>query len=554
VPLRVVPLGGLGEVGMNCLAIEVDEGGPIVVVDCGVTFPDGPRGIDVFHPDLRWLAARRDRIAGLLVTHGHEDHIGAIPFFARAVGPVPVYGPPYALALVRERLAEHANLPHARLRDLPPLLPTTPRRPFAVGTDFEVEPIRVTHSIADATALVVRTGLGTVLHTGDFKIDPDPLDGEPFDVARFTELGREGVDLLLSDSTSIDLVGTSRSERAVAAALERLIVDAPARVVVTLFASNVHRLRALAAIAGQTRRKLVLLGRGVSTHVRAATDTGYLAIPPELLASVEQAANLPREQVLVVATGSQGEPRAALARLALDDHPLLRLAPGDRVLLSARAIPGNERGVMRMIGDLHRRGCDVRMWATDPDIHASGHAYRDEQRRMIDLCAPRAFVPVHGNRHHLERHAALAREAGVESVVVVENGEVVELEQGRVEKAGTVPSGMIATFDGLPIAPEVLDERRRLGEVGVVFAHVVVDAEGRAVATPSIAVRGLPRATEQGIADEVVATLETHPFSETTTETVAEVVRQAARRGAARETGQKPVAVPIVVRERGDAT
>ncbi len=217
----------------------------------------------------------------------------------------------------------------------------------------------------------------------------------------------------------------------------------------------------------------------------------------------------------MVATGSQGEARAALARLALDDHPQLRLSPGDRVLLSARAIPGNERGVMRMIGDLHRRGCDVRMWATDPDIHASGHAYRDEQRRMIDLCSPRAFVPVHGNRHHLERHATLAREAGVGSVVVVENGEVVEVEAGQVQKAGTVPSGMIATFDGLPIAPEVLQERRMLGEVGVVFAHVVVDAEGRAVAPPSIAVRGLPRATEQGIADEVVATLETHPVSET---------------------------------------
>lgn len=552
--LRVVPLGGLGEVGMNCLALEVDEGGPIVVVDCGVTFPDPGRGIDVYHPELAWLAARRDRVVGVVVTHGHEDHIGALPFLARAIGPVPVHGPPYALALVRERLAEHAGLPHAPLRALPKLIPTQPRVPFALGPDVEVEPIRVTHSIADATALVVRTSLGTVVHTGDFKIDPDPIDGESFDAERLAEVGREGVDLLLSDSTSSDLPGQSRDERSVAVALDRLVADAPARVVVALFASNVHRLRALAAIAGRHGRKLAFVGRGMSTHVKAATETGYLALPGDLVVPLDEAATLPREKVLLLATGSQGEPRAALARLALDDHPVLRLLPGDRVLLSARAIPGNERLVMQTIGDLHRRGCDVRMWATDPDLHASGHAYRDEQRRMIELCAPRAFVPVHGNRHHLERHAALARTVGVGSVVVVENGEVVSLSDGVAAKAGTTPSGKVPTFDGLPIPKEVLDERRKLGEVGVAFVRVVIDDDGRAARTPEVVVRGVPRATEQGIADEVVATLETHAFTAVTVEAVEEVVRQSARRAVARETGQKPLCVAVVARRTDDAT
>ncbi|GAC1542763.1 MAG: ribonuclease J [Polyangiales bacterium] len=455
--IRVVPLGGLGEIGMNCMAIELGDAGraPIVIVDCGVTFPNVANGVDVIHPDFSYLEANRDRIVGLVVTHGHEDHIGAIPYLLRRLD-VPVHAPPYALGLIRNRLAEVAP------KSTPRLIATRPRTPFLLGSGaavVEIEPIRVTHSIADATALAIRGDAGTVVHTGDFKLDPEPVDGETFDEERLRALGSEGVALLLSDSTNADVPGRSRSEREVGEALSAVVEQAEGRVVVALFASNVHRLRALSVIARRTGRKLLLLGRSVHTHVRVSTETGYLAIPPDLLVSIDDAARVPRRELLVVATGSQAEPRAALARLALDDHPRLRLEPGDTVVLSARAIPGNDVAVMRMIGDLYRRGCHVRIKETDPALHTSGHAHRDEQRAMIDWVRPGAFVPVHGTRHHLERHAALAREAGVADVLVVENGEIAEAAADGVRKVGTTRVGRVAVDPAGPIPDAVLRER-----------------------------------------------------------------------------------------------
>jgi ribonuclease J len=560
VTIRVVPLGGLGEIGMNCMAIELGEGGraPIVVVDCGVMFPATENGVDVIHPDFSYLEANRERVLGLIVTHGHEDHIGAIPYLLRRFD-VPVHAPPYALGLIRERLKEHAEHPAAtRAVRQPRLVPTHPRTAFTLGAGgslVEIEPIRVTHSIADATALAIRSDEGIVVHTGDFKIDDDPTDGEHFDRIRLKALGDEGVSLLLSDSTNVDSPGRSRGEREVGHALLRLIDAAPHRVFVALFASNVHRLRAMADIARATGRKIALLGRSVQTHMRVAHETGYLAVPPDVLVSIDDAATIPRERLLVVATGSQAEARSALARLALDDHPRLRIEPGDTAILSSRAIPGNEVNVMRMVGDLYRRGCVVHIKSSDPDIHTSGHAHRDEQRAMIDLVRPASFVPVHGTRHHLERHAALAREAGVRDVLVVENGEICDRDEARgLSKAGVTHVGKVSVDTAGELAEVVMRDRTLLGALGVVAVAVVVDERGRPVQKPGIATRGALDEAMQWVAldeaqREVFSTLETHPWTSErpSDDEVREVSRLAARRAIARHIGHKPITLAIVL-------
>ncbi len=556
--LRVAPLGGLGEIGMNCMAIEVStEGGsgaeagrgPMMLVDCGVSFPDREQGVDVIHPDFSYLEENRDRIVGLVITHGHEDHIGAIPYLLARLR-VPIHAPPYALGLIRERLEEHPAL----VADPPELHPTRPRARFVLGDAFEIEPVRVTHSIADATALIVRTDAGTLVHTGDFKIDPTVDDDQPFDVEALTDAGRQGVDWLLSDSTNVDVQGRSRGEREVAETLERIIRGRRGRVLVTLFASNVHRLRALARIARATDRKIAFVGRSVGTHARVAQATGYLTLPPDLVVPLDHVALLPPENVLLICTGSQAEPRAALSRIALDDHPKVRLEPGDAVLLSSRAIPGNERAVMRMVSDLHRRGCEVFMHATDAAIHASGHAARDEQRQMIEWVSPRAFLPVHGTRHHLERHAQLARAAGVSDTLVIENGERAELSEHGSRKIGTFRTGAIAAAFGRDIAESVLRDRAALGIYGAVAAVAVVDGRGRCVGRPKLASRGvldevarwdLLAEAEQ----EVAASLDAHPWtSPPTDDELREVLRLAVRRTLGRELGPKPIVLPLVLR------
>lgn len=554
---RLLPLGGLGEIGMNCMAIEIGTTGtgPIVIVDCGVAFPTSPHGIELIHPDFSWLEQHRDRVAALLVTHGHEDHIGAIPYLLRRFS-VPIHAPPYALGLIRERMKEH--LDNKYLDRAPDMFATTPRVPFTIhhGAHYvEIEPIRVTHSIADATALAIRSDAGLMVHTGDFKIDPDPTDGEQFDKERLRALGDEGVSLLLSDSTNVDSPGTGRSERSVAEGLERVIAGASGRVVVSLFASNVHRLRALAGVARKFGRKIVLLGRSVGTHVRIAGQTGYLSITPDQLVTIDEAALVPRENLLVIATGSQAEPRAALSRLALDDHPKLRLDPGDRVILSSRAIPGNEVEVMRMVSDLHRRGCEVFLKQSEPDIHASGHAHRDEQREMIDLVRPEAFIPVHGTRHHMERHAALAREVGVHQVLVIENGEIADVDADGPRKAGVARVGKIAVQSNEELPDVVLRDRRMLGELGIAVTSVSVDERGRPLADPLVVTRGVleeltrPEALAEA-RTEVRASLAEHPWSveRPTDDAIREVARLAVRRALARHVGFKPVALALVQR------
>jgi ribonuclease J len=536
--LRLFALGGLGEVGMNCLCLE--QRGRLLVIDCGVTFAEQEYGVDVVHADFAALEPWRDRIAGVALTHGHEDHIGALPYLLRRFD-VPVYGPRHALALVHERLVEH-GMAFARLNEVPV------GRRTAVG-GFYVEPIRVTHSIADATALAIETDVGIVIHTGDFKIDPDPPDGEHFDAARFEELGDEGVALLMSDSTNVDAAGPTGSERIAGEGIARAAEGAQGVVVVAMFASNVQRLRMLGALAQRLRRRIVLLGRSVETHVRVARATGYVDWPEDLQWPAERLGELPRSEVLAVVAGTQGEPRGAFARLARGEHADLSLGEGDRLILSSRVIPGNELLVLGLVSALRRRGVDVRTPTTDRELHVSGHAHREEQRRMLDLVRPRCFVPVHGTLHHLERHAALAREAGVEQALVLENGDVGETDGVRLWRADRIAAKRARSFAGRPVAPEVVGQRASLAERGVVSIVLVhratgleVLAEQRGVADPS-AVGPL---LDDVRAEVAHAHQEAPPGQDD--ERRAEALRHAVRRTVHRALGFRPTVLVTEVR------
>jgi ribonuclease J len=530
---------------MNCLALEQADG--VLLIDCGVTFPNTDLGIDVYHPRFDHVLAQRDRVVGIVLTHGHEDHIGGLPYLLRHLD-VPVWGPPHTLELVRQRLEEHElNLERRRFT------PTQVGREIVIG-GFGVEPIRVSHSIVDATALAIHTAAGLVVHTGDFKLDPTPLDGEPTDEGRFRALGASGVRLLLSDSTNVDSPGRAGSERDVGAALAELIETAPARVVVGVFASNVQRLLALGTAAVRAGRKICLLGRSVQSHVRAAQAVGRLPWPSDLLVPPEVAASMPRERLLVVASGTQAERSATLTRLAAGTHPVLRLDEGDRVVLSSRVIPGNDRPVFDMMAGLLRLGVELVTWSTDRRVHASGHAHREEQARMIELTQPRSFLPVHGALHHLTRHAALARERGVADVLVAENGHIVEISSGApLTRSGRVPVGRVATAAGEELGDDVLRERANIGRSGIAFVSLVLDAQGVVAAPPQVLARGVTgeleasalKAAARAVAQAVN---ECDPRSRRRDGDIIEVARLAARRAIEAKLGRRPLVTVALTR------
>ncbi len=477
---------------MNCLALESPDG--VLVVDCGVTFPHDDHGVDVIHPLFDYLEDREGDLLGVVITHGHEDHIGALPYLLRRI-PIPVWGPHYALSLIRERLKEFPEVPDVDLT------PTSPRRRFKVGR-YEVEPLRVTHSIPDSTALAIDTPAGTIVHTGDFKLEDDPLDNEPYDAERFEALGDRGVSLLLSDSTNVDVPGTAGGERAVGAALHALVGRLRHRVIVGMFPSNVYRLKSLVEVAAATGRKLCLLGRSAQTHVRAASEAGRLSVRSDLIVSADRAREVPRHQLLVVASGTQAESQSALSRLAAGDHPRLSLEAGDAVLFSSRTIPGNERAVWSLVCDLERRGAVVHFAQTDPDLHVSGHACREEQLKMLTWVRPKAFIPVHGTYHHLMRHAALAKSVGVRDVTLIENGQTSILDAQGLSEGASVRVGRVCVVDGNEISDDVLRERTVMGEVGAVFVTVPVTRHGALAGPVTVASRGIVTDASPGAAEE----------------------------------------------------
>jgi ribonuclease J len=422
----------------------------------------------------------------VFVTHGHEDHIGALPYLLSELT-VPIWGPAHALGLARHRLAEH-ELDASTFA----LTETVPRHCYQVGP-FEVEPVRVAHSIVEATALAIKTRAGTVVHTGDFNLDPDPPDGEPTDEARLREIGDAGVRLLLSDSTNIDVENRAGSERSVGESLERLIEAAPGRVFVVMFASNIQRLMLLGDTAARTGRKLCLLGRSLQTQVEVCHSIGRLRWPSNLLVSIDQARDIPKQQLIVLAGGSQAEKNSGMRRVASGTHPAFQIEDGDAVIFSSRIIPGNDRPVFEMMADLLRRGARLHTRITDPGVHTSGHAGRSEQLRMLDLIRPSAFVPVHGTLHHLMRHADLARSRGVRDVLVIENGASARVAGDELRRADGVPYGKISIAQGgEPLDAETLRRRSELARSGLVVVALGIDGQGRITSGPRVTARGVP--------------------------------------------------------------
>ncbi|MBN1770580.1 MAG: ribonuclease J [Deltaproteobacteria bacterium] len=471
---------------MNSLVLE--DGDDALMLDCGIMFPEEEVGVDVIHADFSYAVGLGERLRAVVLTHGHEDHIGAVPFLL-AHRRLPVYGPPLALELLRTRLAEH------ELGFEPELHAIRPREPFRVG-GLELEPIRVTHSIPDAVGFAIRSSAGTVIHTGDFKVDLNPPDGLHFDLQRLSELGAAGVSLLLSDSTNIEMEGITRGEREVAEDLDRVIKEAGhGRVFVSAFSSNVQRLQSVIECAERHGRDLVLAGRSVWRYVAATTSLGLLRLPGERLVPVERAREHPRERTLVFLSGTQGEPGSALTRVALGAHRHLAVEPGDLVVLSSRHIPGNELAIARVIDNLARLGARVVHVGNRPAIHASGHGHREEQKLMIQLVRPRFFVPVHGTFQYLSYHAQLAQQLGVSETLLLENGQVALLDPDGLRRGESIAVDRIHR-DGLAgVDPEVLRQRRILADGGVINAFVVLTRDFELAAEPQIQCCGvLPEA------------------------------------------------------------
>jgi ribonuclease J len=545
--VRLIPLGGLGEIGLNMMLIE--SGDDLLAIDCGLMFPDADLpGIDLVIPDFSYVVAKRAGFRAVVLTHGHEDHIGALPYLLRA-GRVPVYGTPLTLALASERLREHGLLEGADLR------PLRPRQALEIGP-FRVEPFRVTHSIVDGMGLAVHTPVGIVVHTGDFKLDPSPLDGEPSDERRLRELGAEGVLVLCSDSTNVDRPGHTRSEVEVGEALARHVALARGRVIVATFASHIHRIQQVLTLAARAGRRVGLLGMSMERNVALAADLGHLRVPPGVLMPLDEVAGLPPARQVILSTGSQGEEHSALALMASGEHRAVQVEPGDLVIISARVIPGNERTVGRVVNALYRRGAEV-LYEDNAFVHVSGHASQEDLKRMLALTRPRYFVPVHGEYRHLLGHARLAQAAGLpaDRVFLIEDGTGIELTKTAARVVGQVPAGRVLV-DGTgvgDVGAVVLRDRQILAEEGLVAVAVVVDRAGRVVAGPDIASRGVVYVKEnEPLLEElraavVEALAAREPDTPVDREVLGAHLRAAVRSFINQRFRRKPVVLPIIL-------
>jgi len=533
-----VPLGGSGEIGMNLNLYGY--GGSWLMLDCGVTFGDDSQpGLDVVMPDPAFIAERRERLLGIVATHAHEDHIGAIPYLWPQLR-CPVWATPFTASLLRAKLAE------VGLADRVPITVVPMSGRFEIGP-FALELVTLTHSIPEPNAVVVRTPAGTVLHSGDWKLDPDPLIGDVTDEAALRRIGDEGVLALVCDSTNALRPGSSGSEAALRSSLSEVIGRFDGRVAVACFASNVARLSTIAKAAHDNGRDVALVGRSLWRIDKAARENGYLAdIPPFL--TEDEAGYLPRDKVLLICTGSQGEPRAALNRIARDDHAHIVLEAGDAVIFSSRIIPGNERAIGRLHNALARLGVEI-VTAEDAFVHVSGHPAQDELVRMYQMVRPRVAIPVHGEARHLAAHAALAKACQVEQALIVENGAVVRIGAAGGAVVDSVPAGRIAS-DGkslLPLGGAALQQRRRVGVNGGVVAGLVVDRAGRPLAPPRLTLLGLAEADdaadiEAELRDRLVATLDALPAPlRRDDDDLSEAARRAVRRCLNDRLGKRPV-------------
>ena len=498
-PLRIIPLGGLLEIGKNMTVFEY--GGEMIIVDCGLAFPeDDMLGIDLVIPDITYLEKNKEKIKGMVITHGHEDHIGAIPYFLKQID-VPIYATKLTIGLLSNKLEEHKLLRKTRLKTV------MQGQTMTLGK-FRVEFIRSSHSIPDAVALAIHTPVGTVIHTGDFKVDYTPIDGELMDLGRLAELGNKGVLALMSDSTNGERKGYTMSESTVGEVFDKLFINCTKRIVVATFASNVHRVQQIVNAAVENGRKIAICGRSMINMIETAKELGYIEAPENLFIDIDMIKNYTDEQLVIITTGSQGETMSALTRMAAGEHKKVEITPNDLVIISATPIPGNEKLVSKVIDDLMKIGAEV-VYSSLADVHVSGHACQEEQKLMLSLTKPKYFIPVHGEYRQLIAHSETAKKLGVDAkdIFLMTNGRILELTENSARLAGTVPFGRIMV-DGLGVGDVgniVLRDRQHLSQDGLIIVVLTMDGNtGEVVSGPDVISRGFVYVREsENLMDEV---------------------------------------------------
>lgn len=550
--LQIIPLGGLGEFGMNSMAIRY--GDDIIVLDAGMMFPDDELlGVDIVTPDFTYLEQNASKVRGLVLTHGHEDHIGGIPFLLGSVQ-VPIYGTAFTLALVERRLEEHEMLRDAVLHTVKP-------GDKVVLGPFSVEFIHVTHSIVSCVALAITTPLGVIIHTGDFKVDPTPTDNLLFDLHTFAEYGKRGVLLLLSDSTNVDRPGYTESERAVTPRLEDLFVRSDRRLIISCFSSSIHRLQQILDLAKEHGRKVAFLGRSMNTTTEIAHDLGLLTIPNGILLRPQDIMQTAPSKLAVVVSGTQGEPMSALSRVAVDNHKSLTVQAGDTVALSARIIPGNEKAIYRMMNHLARRGADIVYGSMNPPIHVSGHGSAEELRLILNLVRPRFFVPVHGEYRQLARHAQLAQHlshsSGLEATFLMESGDTLEIDREGACKGEPVAVGRVCIDSGSldeVVEDIVIRDRRHLSEDGFVLPIIAINKHtGRSEGLPEIVSRGFMSLEESATVIQEARLIVMKTLDNSTTEergdwgVMQEKIRADLKRFLTKQTSRRPLIMPVIL-------
>lgn len=546
--VKIIPLGGLNEIGKNITAIEFKD--DIVIIDCGLRFPDEDMfGIDVVIPDISYLLKNQEKIRGIFLTHGHEDHIGALPYVLRQLN-VPVYGTKLTLGIVETKLKEHG------LFGSTTLITVKPRDTIKLNS-VSVEFIKTNHSIADSVAIAIHTPLGVVLHTGDFKIDYTPIDGQLTDFARLAELGRKGVLVMMADSTNVERPGYTMSERTVGESFMKLFSKAEGRIIVATFASNIHRIQQIIDAAESYGRKVAVSGRSMENIVQVAKELGYLESKEDTLISLDQILKYPNNKAVIITTGSQGEPMSALARMASSEHRKISIVEGDTVIISANPIPGNEKTVSRVVNQLFKQGAEV-IYESLAEVHVSGHACQEELKLMQTLVKPRFFIPVHGEYRHLKQHAELACKLGLpeRNFVIAENGDVVEVARNYIKKNGTVTSGQVFV-DGLGVGDVghiVLRDRKHLSQDGILTVVVTIEKEtSTVIAGPDIISRGFVYVREsEGLMDEareivknVLEDCEEKKISDWAT--LKSNIREELREFLYEKTKRKPMILPIIM-------
>ncbi|MBQ5695519.1 MAG: ribonuclease J [Clostridium sp.] len=546
--VKIIPLGGVNEIGKNLTAIEYKN--DIVVIDCGLKFPDEDMfGIDLVIPDITYLMKNKEKVSGIFLTHGHEDHIGALPYVLKQLN-VPVYGTKLTLGIVETKLKEHGLLSTTEL------IRVKPRDVIRLNS-VSVEFIKTNHSIADSVAIAIHTPLGVVLHTGDFKVDYTPIDGEPMDFARFAELGKKGVLAMMADSTNVEKPGYTKSEKIVGESLTRIFGKTKGRIIIATFASNIHRIQQIIDAAAVYGRKVAVSGRSMENIINVAVELGYIEVNEDNLVSIDQINKYNNDQVVIITTGSQGEPMSALSRMAASEHRKINIVEGDTIIISATPIPGNEKLVSKVINQLFKKGAEV-IYSSQENIHVSGHACQEELKLMQTLVKPKNFIPVHGEYRHLKQHGELAIKLGLnpKNVIIPEVGDIIEVTRNGIKKNGSVISGQIFV-DGLGVGDVgniVLRDRKHLSQDGILTVVVTLSKETKGiVAGPDIISRGFVYVREsEGLMDEAKdivrdIILECEEKGITDWATLKSNVRDELRSYLYEKTKRKPMILPIIM-------